>query len=121
MKLSNIDAKGWITIGIIIILIIFIFLYIKKKNTIATTISTPVNPSASATAVINATSPVKGDSFPLSYGARGLNVSKWQTYLNSLGAKLVVDGIWGPKTEAASILYTKFNNITQDYFNAVIK
>lgn len=121
MKLSNIDAKGWITIGIIVILIVFVFLYIKKKNTITTTTSAQVNPSASATAVVNATSPIKGDSFPLSYGARGANVAKWQTYLNSLGAKLVTDGIWGPKTEAASILYTKFNSITQDYFNSVIK
>ncbi|MGI6162030.1 MAG: peptidoglycan-binding domain-containing protein [Christensenellales bacterium] len=35
------------------------------------------------------------------YGSRGGNVKDMQNKLNSYGASLKVDGIWGPKTEAA--------------------
>ena len=35
------------------------------------------------------------------YGTRGTSVREWQQKLNAGGAGLAVDGIWGPKTEAA--------------------
>lgn len=118
MKLSDITPKGWLYIGIFILIVILIIYYFKNKNTVITTVTTA---SPITNTVVSATSPNKDDSFPLSYGARGANVSKWQAYLNKLGASLTVDGIWGPKTEAASIQYTKFNSITKEYFDAVVK
>ena len=60
-------------------------------------------------------------SFPLKMGSRGDNVKKWQTYLNGKGADLVVDGVWGPKTEAASLKYQQLNSISEYYFNRVVK
>jgi len=39
------------------------------------------------------------------YGRKGSAVKEYQRMLNSLGAKLSVDGVWGPKTEAA---YNKY-------------
>lgn len=117
MKLSDITPKGWIYIGITVLLIILIIYYFKNKDNVTTT-TTATTP---ASAIVSATSPNKNDSFPLSYGARGNNVKMWQTYLNTFGAGLTIDGIWGPKTEAASLQYTKFNNITEEYFRAMIK
>ncbi len=118
--INKITTKGWITIAIIIVVIILIIVWLKNRNTstITTTTTTPIN---SANAVTNATSPMKDDSFPISYGSRGPNVSKWQEHLNSLGAKLTADGVWGPLTEAASISKSGFNSITEVYFKSVVK
>ena len=41
------------------------------------------------------------------YGRKGSTVKEYQRMLNSLGAGLAVDGIWGPKTEAAYNKYYK--------------
>ena len=41
----------------------------------------------------------------MALGDRGDAVRKEQERLNDLGADLVVDGIWGPKTQAASEKY----------------
>jgi len=54
-------------------------------------------------------------------GSRGPNVTKWAIKVNTKGATLKEDGIWGPLTEAASLKYTGYNPITQDYFNTVVK
>jgi len=37
----------------------------------------------------------------LGYGSKGSEVKKLQKTLNSQGAGLKVDGVWGPKTQAA--------------------
>lgn len=123
--LSKITTKGWITIGIVIVLIIFLYLYFKNRNkiTTTTTVTTPkgntggTSTGSVTTAVV---APTKDDSFPLGMGSRGDNVKTYQIYLNSLGANLKIDGIWGILTEAASIRFTKFNSIPQDYFDQVV-
>lgn len=113
--LKSLDWKIWLAIIIVVVLIV-ILIVINNKNkqpvvtTSTTVVNQPSNPNSSG-----------NDSFPLKYGSRGANVSKWQTYLNSKGANLKIDGIWGPLTDAASLKYSGFNSITQEYFNAVIK
>lgn len=108
--LKSIPTTTWIIIAIVIIILI-IYLATRSKNPTITTTTTTVVP-----ALTNVSS---GNGFPLQMGSRGDNVKKWQTYLNSKGATLVVDGIWGVKTEAASLKYAGFNSVTQDYFNGL--
>jgi hypothetical protein len=50
----------------------------------------------------------------LKRGARGDSVKALQELLNEQGAKLVVDGIYGPATEAAVRSYQKANGYTQN-------
>lgn len=45
-------------------------------------------------------------------GYKGEPVEKWQTFLRGLGFVLVVDGDFGPKTEAATIEFQKRNGVT---------
>lgn len=121
LTLSRITPKGWIYVGISILVLILIILFIKNRNKTTTTTTTTTTPSNTASAITNATTPAKDDSFPLSYGSRGNNVKLWQKYLNSKGSSLVEDGVWGPLTEAASISKTGYNHITKNYFDSVVK
>lgn len=117
---SKITVKGWVTIILVIVLLWLIIRYFKNKNTITTTTTTTVpNPNINTSSFLPSTT--KDDSFPLGFGSRGENVKKWQTYLNSKGSTLNVDGVWGPLTDAASIKQTGFNSITEVYFKSVIK
>lgn len=50
----------------------------------------------------------------LSYGSRGDDVKKLQESLNANGYNLAVDGIYGPKTQAAVSKYQQSNGITAD-------
>lgn len=112
--ISKITPKGWIAIVIVLLIIILIIYFSTRKKTVTTTTSTTtVVPNNTNTTISS------GNGFPLQMGSIGDNVKKWQTYLNSKGATLVVDGIWGVKTEAASLKYAGFNSVTQDYFNGL--
>lgn len=56
----------------------------------------------------------------ISYGSRGSQVRDLQKQLNARGASLTVDGIWGPKTQAAYNKYggasiTSISNKSSDY------
>ncbi len=70
----------------------------------------------------------KDDSFPLSIGSRGNNVKYLQTALNSLGASLAVDGVFGQKTYRAAVQFggtssqywTNSNGLTVNGFNAIL-
>lgn len=111
--LKSIPTKTWIIIGIIIVLIIILIIaYNRNKSGNTTTNVNVVEPN-----VNTQQRPV----FPLQYGSRGEQVRKWQMYLNTKGAGLAEDGIWGPLTEAASLKYMGFNSVTEQYFNTVIK
>lgn len=46
------------------------------------------------------------------YGRRGSDIKRYQQQLNQLGAKLSVDGIWGPRTENA---YNQYRTQLDDY------
>lgn len=62
--------------------------------------------------------------FPLKYGSRGENVKKLQRRLNeqlpSTTPQLVVDGIWGKKTEDAVKLVYGINVISESKFNDIL-
>lgn len=58
---------------------------------------------------------------PIRLGSCGNNVKLIQKFLNLQGAKLIVDGKFGPLTEAASITYLDSNIITQDIINRYLK
>lgn len=107
--IKNLTAKQWIIIAVVIIIIIVLIYYFNKPKTITTTTSTTtIIPSNTAT-----------NGFPLQMGSRGENVKKWQKYLNTKGAGLTEDGIWGPLTEAASTKYMGFNSVTEVYFKGL--
>ena len=111
--LQNITPKQWIIIAVVIIVIIVLIYYFNKPKTITTsTTITPVIPSNNTI-----TNSING--FPLQIGSRGPDVVKWQHYLNSKGANLKEDGIWGPLTEAASLKYMGFNSVTEQYFKGL--
>lgn len=111
--IKQITPKGWIAIAVVIIVIILIIYLVRKPKTITTTTTTMV-----PAAIVPISS---GNGFPLQMGSRGTNVAKWQKYLNTKGASLKEDEIWGPLTEAASLKYMGFNSVTEEYFNTVIK
>lgn len=47
-------------------------------------------------------------------GASGSTVARWQSFLNTQGNSLVVDGKFGPGTAAATVKYQKANGLTAD-------
>lgn len=53
----------------------------------------------------------KTNPFPLKSGSRGAEVEVLQNYLNGKGEVLVVDGIFGPRTEEA--VKRNFNNLSE--------
>ncbi len=53
-------------------------------------------------------------SFYLREGSRGMNVYNLQRCLNSLGANLVTDGMFGPLTKRALVNFQKEHDIAQD-------
>lgn len=65
--------------------------------------------------------PVSNDEFPLKNGSKGDNVKKLQDYLNlnikPPMAKLKVDGMFGPATEAALSSVTSKKTMTKEDFN----
>ncbi|WP_321478152.1 peptidoglycan-binding domain-containing protein [uncultured Paludibaculum sp.] len=50
----------------------------------------------------------------LDYGAAGSDVVQLQQHLNSLGAHLVVDGKFGPRTEEAVLNFQRIRGLAQD-------
>lgn len=113
--LKSLNWQTWLVIAIIVALII-ILIVVNRKNKTVTTSTTVINQPATT----NITGS-RNDNFPLQQGSFGPRVGKWQTYLNSKGAKLKVDNDWGPLTDAASIKFMGFNSVAESYFNTVIK
>ena len=58
-------------------------------------------------------------SFPLQFGTCGNKVKKLQSYLNSKGGSLTVDGKFGPKTEAAVQKTLGAKTVSEVKFNAL--
>lgn len=105
--IKSISPKVWIIIAIVIVLIIILVVYIKNKN------------SESELALKNQQSLNKSSQtsvFPLVYGSRGEEVKKLQAYLNSKGESLVVDGIWGPLTNASVLKVLNTSSVDSSLF-----
>lgn len=110
---KGISLQTWIIIGISVLVLILIILYVRSGRKKDTTSNTTI--------VNNTTVTQPSSEFPLKYGSRGESVRQWQKYLNSKGATLVEDGVWGPLTEAASTKYASTNVVTEAVFKANVK
>ncbi len=97
--------KKKIIIIVIIAIILGVILYFilrKPKPAALPSGSTPVNP----------------DNFPLKIGSTGTEVKAVQKYLNDkYSAGLVVDGSWGPATDAAVQKYLNRDNVSQAVYD----
>lgn len=111
---SSIDRDTWIIIVIIVLIIIIVVIRNRRNKTSTTTTTTTFNPNQNTSGNIFTSG---SGTFPLKNGSRGSNVVIWQNYLNTKGAGLNPDGVWGPLTEAASLKYTGINNVSKDYFD----
>jgi len=62
--------------------------------------------------------------FPLQYGSRGDEVRKLQAWLNenkpSSFSDIVVDGVWGPKTDALVKQVLRVSTLDKNMFNTKI-
>lgn len=105
--IKGVSPKAWIIISIVVVLIIILIVYIKNKN------------SENELALKNQQNLNKvsqSSVFPLVYGSRGEEVKKLQSYLNSKGESLVVDGIWGPLTNASVLKVLKTSSVDNSLF-----
>lgn len=115
-------GKHIVILLLLLIVIFIVFLIISKKNsnTNSTNSISNSNPSTSGGGIIGSVTGVFSGSFPLHKGSVGNNVKLLQNYLNSKGASLVPDGIFGSLTLAALMKYTGLSSVDQSYFNSNI-
>lgn len=105
-----------IGVGLTAATIVTISLLRRRKLRKELGIETPSNGGGS-----NTPAPAANDDFPLKKGSRGERVKKLQEFLNKTNNEtLVVDGIFGSKTEAAvKRNQAPFENFKQMYPDAV--
>lgn len=106
----------WIIVAVVIAAIIAAIIILKGKKASAATTGAPITGASTG----GSTSLVSGI-FPLKQGVTSDDVKKLQQHLNSKGASLDVDGIFGPKTEAALQLHYNMKEMTQDQFKQYVK
>lgn len=114
-----------ITILVIVLLVILgLYLYFKKKPSSITNTSTTT--SQPKTVQIPSTTPAANPTgsqsmvFPLHQGSNGFEVQELQTYLNSQGQNLTVDGSFGPATLAALQAVMGMSTVDQSTFNGIV-
>ncbi len=110
--IKAISPRTWIFIAIGLVILVLIILWIKNSSKDKVTTTTAINTNPLVT---NSTISV----FPLKFGSEGNEVKVVQTYVNSKGEKLVVDGIWGPLTEASVIKILGKNIIDLTTYNTL--
>lgn len=111
-----------ITILLLVLVLIFIaYLIFSKKTNVETNSDGSITafPTTASTIIGNVTNVIDG-SFPLKKGSVGKNVTILQEYLNSKGAALSTDGVFGNLTQAALLKYTGLSEIDANYFNTYI-
>ncbi len=117
-----ISKKTWIIIGIVaFVIILSIVIYAStRKPKVETGIkgAVPLNP-ASATAAMNLAGIFKPETWPLAIYMKGANCLRLQKLLNYKGytPKLVEDGYFGSKTEAALLSIYSTKTATEDQLN----
>ncbi|HMT03311.1 MAG TPA: peptidoglycan-binding domain-containing protein [Burkholderiales bacterium] len=115
--LKGVSVKTWIIIAIILVFIIFLIMYIKNNNK-KTGDDVKSNLSDSKPRSV----------FPLVYGSKGEEVKVLQRYLKSKGQNIGntglsldgVDGIWGPKTDAAVMAVLNKTSISESDFKSLV-
>lgn len=111
--LKAITPRTWIIIAIIVVIFIIIVLYVKNKNKQVALDAAKSAPKV----VVNVAPPaVTQSAFPLKQGSKGAEIKVLQSYLNTKGENLTVDGIWGPLTQASVVKVLKVNEISSDLF-----
>lgn len=65
--------------------------------------------------------PITQSPFPLKMGSRGAEVEVLQSYLNTKGEALIIDGIYGARTdEAVRKHFNNANEISEGNFNEIV-
>lgn len=115
-KMNRTLKYSLIGVGLTAATIVTISLLRRRKLRKELGIETPSNGGGS-----NTPEPAANDDFPLKKGSRGERVKKLQEFLNNMNNEsLVVDGIFGSKTEAAvKRNQAPFENFKQMYPDAV--
>lgn len=116
--LKSLTMKQWLIIGIVILFIIILIVWLNNRNSKPTVTTNVVGGGNSSTSTTTSTS-----KFPLTYGSTGNEVMTLQSKINSTEylPKLVVDGIWGTKTQAGVLSVFKISSISQEFYNSNIK
>lgn len=116
---KNISPTTWIIIGIVVLLIIALIIYVRSKPE-------QKDVSANNDVKTNEENAQPKSVFPLQYGSRGPEVKVFQTYLNSYlvvgstDVPLVIDGIWGPLTNAAALKFWKKGTVSKEEYDTKI-
>lgn len=107
----------WIVVAVVIAAIIAAIIILKSKKANAATTDGLTANSGSAGSSTTTSAKI----FPLKQGVTSDDVKKLQQHLNSKGAALDVDGIFGPKTEAALLLHYNMKEMSELQFNQYVK
>lgn len=116
---KSLSPTTWIIIAIVILLIIALIIYFNSKPD-------KKDISANNNIATNENNSQPRSVFPLQYGSRGDEVKVFQSYLNSYlvvgstDVPLVIDGIWGPKTDAASLKFWKKGTVSKEEYDTKI-
>lgn len=106
----------WLSVGLLVLMLLtWLMVRANKKADTSDAGTSGTGGSSSSDSSSSATPSV----FPLKYGSRGNEVKMLQSYLNehlTVLAPLVVDGIWGPKTQAAVDRVLETDQVTWDWF-----
>ena len=122
--LKSISPKTWIIIAIVLVIIIAIIIYVKNKNKESTEKLNKIGGNLPD----NLNNSTPRSIFPLVYGSRGEEVKSLQRYLKSKGQNIGntgpaldgVDGVWGPKTDAAVMAVFKKTSISESEFKSLV-
>jgi hypothetical protein len=127
MKALN-DKKLWILIAVVVVIVALVYYFAKKKPTTESLVT-------SGTAATPKTTVPPGTNvniFPLKMGSRGNEVTIVQQYINEKLKNqpkygmvaalplLVVDGIWGQKTQDAIKYKLGIDQIDYTYYTKII-
>lgn len=120
---KKINKSTTITLAICLVAIgVALYFFVFRKKSSSQTSTTKL-PSASGSTTTPSTPSAKytDDSFPLQLNSGGAKVKYLQLFLNNeYGAGLVVDGKFGPKTEAACKKNFKTPVVAESLYNTFI-
>jgi len=115
--LKGLSASTWIIIGIVLLIIIAIIIYVRNKSKDSVN---GVSMDKTLSQNLQSTQAPSISPFPLTMGSRGSEVKSVQKYVNGKGESLVVDGIWGPLTDAAVLKVLKVSSVSQELYKTLV-